>query len=61
MLVNQTDKKGAGRINIKIRSHGKKRLNPERSTTSTPRLYGQVSSWTGRCPPANPAGHLSGR
>ena len=33
MLVNQTDKKGAGRINIKIRSHGKKRLNPEQSTT----------------------------
>ena len=36
MLVNQTDKKGAGRINIKIRGHGKKRLNPERSTTGTP-------------------------
>ena len=58
MLVNQTDKKGSGRINIKIR---KKRLNPERSTTSTPRPYGQVSSWTGRCPPANPAGLLSER
>ena len=36
MLVNQTDKKGAGRINIKIRGHGKKRLNPQRSTTGTP-------------------------
>ena len=61
MLVNQTDKKGAGRINIKIRSHGKKRLDPERPTTSTPRPCGRVSSWTGRCPPANPAGLLSER
>ena len=59
MPVNQADKKGAGKINIKIRGHGKKRLNPERSTTGTPPpvrpgalLDGKVSAGQpGRVPP----------
>ena len=36
MLINPADKRGTGRINIKIWGHGKKRLNPVRSATSTP-------------------------
>ena len=34
--INPADKNGIGRNNVKIRGHGKKRLNPERSTTGTP-------------------------
>ena len=59
MPTNQVDEKGAGRINIKIRGHGKKRMNPERFTTGTPPpmrpgalLDGKVSAGQpGRAPP----------